>query len=216
MPSDTSDELGMRERKKQDSMARLRAAAKELMWAQGYETVTTKAIAARADMGEATLFRYVPSKLDLFLSVYGEEFGHVVDQCIRAHSELRVEQLRRAEDHIQQIIESYDLLASLYTRYPELAFTFVKESFGSSTNVGRSGLEYADRWFELLESILQHGRATSVLDLEDIPAVVQNCHAIYVHEVLRSRARDLPASDMPNRLRHRLELSLHHLSKGGM
>ena len=212
MPSQPSDELGMRERKKKESMARLRTAAKELMWAQGYETVTTKAIAARADMGEATLFRYVPSKLDLFLSVYGDEFERVVDQRIQAHADLPAE-LRGAAAHLDQILESYDLLASLYTRYPELAFTFVKESFGSSTGIGRSGLEYADRWFELLESILEHGRATGALKVDDVPLVVQNCHAIYVHEVLRSHARDLPAADLPSRLHQRLSLSLRHIAR---
>lgn len=213
MPSQPSDELGMRERKKKESMARLRTAAKELMWAQGYETVTTKAIAARADMGEATLFRYVPSKLDLFLSVYGDEFEQVVDQRIQAHADLASDQLRGAAAHLDQVLESYDLLASLYTRYPELAFTFVKESFGSSTGIGRSGLEYADRWFELLESILEHGRATGALDVDDVPLVVQNCHAIYVHEVLRSHARDLPATELPTRLHQRLSLSLRHLAR---
>ncbi|MGJ9423615.1 TetR/AcrR family transcriptional regulator [Aeromicrobium sp. CF3.5] len=211
MPSHPSVELSMRERKKQNSMVRLKTAAKELMWADGYETVTTKAIAARADMGEATLFRYVSSKLDLFLSVYGEEFAQVVDQCVQANDDRRSDDHRESGDHIEQIVDSYELLASLYTRYPELAFTFVKESFGSSTAVGRTGLEYADRWFELLESILEHGRSTNALEIADVPAVVQNCHAIYVHEVLRSHARDLPTDGMPQRLRHRLELSLTHL-----
>lgn len=213
MPSQPSEELGLRERKKKETMARLRSAAKELMWAEGYETVTTKAIAARADMGEATLFRYVASKLDLFLSVYGEEFGHVVDQCVQAHANLPADQMRGAEAHLDEVLKSYDLLASLYTRYPELAFTFVKESFGSSSGIGRSGLEYADRWFKLLESILDHGPTTAALDIDDVRTVVQNCHAIYVHEVLRSRARDLPAAEMPNRLRQRLSLSLRHLAR---
>lgn len=213
MPPHPSNELGMRERKKKDSMVRLRTAAKELMWAQGYESVTTKAIAARADMGEATLFRYVSSKLDLFLSIYGEEFEKVVDECIRTYAHLSADQLRGAQAHLDQVLVSYDLLASLYTRYPELAFTFVKESFGSSSGIGRSGLEYADRWFKLLESILDHGRTTTALDVDDVGIVVQNCHAIYVHEVLRSQARSLPAPDLPARLRHRLTVSLRPLAR---
>ena len=45
MGANPSSELGMRERKKKDSMARLQTAARELMWAKGYDAVTTKEIA---------------------------------------------------------------------------------------------------------------------------------------------------------------------------
>ena len=43
--------LGLRQRKKQEAMARMRAAARDLMWDRGYDDVTTKEIAARADVG---------------------------------------------------------------------------------------------------------------------------------------------------------------------
>jgi AcrR family transcriptional regulator len=210
MPSHPSNELGMRERKKKDSMARLRTAARELMWDQGYEAVTTKAIAARADMGEATLFRYVSSKLDLFLSVYGDEFEQVVDQCVDAHAARRH---AGRQPHVNHVLDSYDALASLYTQFPQLAFTFVKESFGSSASIGRSGLEYADRWFALIESILEDALSASpsALKADEIPLLVQNCHAVYVHEVLRSSARELSPTGLPTRLRGRLALALRPL-----
>lgn len=214
MASRPSNEIGLRERKKKESMTRLRTAARELMWDQGYEAVTTRAIAARADMGEATLFRYVPSKLDLFLSVYGDEFEQVVDRCAQAHATDRTAVHRGgSQSHLQRILDCYDELAALYTRFPELAFTFVKESFGSSSGIGRSGLEFADRWFALIEAILHDARGAGLTTAmaEDIPMVAQNCHAVYVHEVLRSHARDLAPSELPTRLRERLALSLRAL-----
>lgn len=189
-------------------MVRLRTAARELMWAKGYEAVTTKEIALRADMGEATLFRYVPSKLDLFLLVYGEDFERVVDECEAKSAGILREEVADSGSHVEQIIASYDMLAQLYMRYPDLAYTFVKESFGSSTVIGQSGLEYADRWFGLLEAILKRGQDAGEVATIDATTVVQNCHALYVHEVLRSHARELPSADMPKRLRHRLTVLL--------
>lgn len=208
MPPTPSPELGMRERKKKDTMARLRTAAKKLMWANGYDAVTTKEIALQADMGEATLFRYVSSKLDLFLLIYGDEFSQVVAKCQTATSEILNKKRASARTYVKSILDCYDMFAHLYTLYPELAYTFVKESFGSSTDVGQSGLEYADRWFELLEAILNRGQDAGVLTSMDTPIVVQNCHALYVHEVLRSHARRLPSEDMPKRLRDRLTVLL--------
>lgn len=215
MASRPSNEIGLRERKKKESMTRLRTAARELMWDQGYEAVTTRAIAARADMGEATLFRYVPSKLDLFLSVYGDEFEQIVDRCAQGHATGRnTGHQSESQPHLQRILDCYDELAALYTRFPELAFTFVKESFGSSSGIGRSGLEFADRWFALIEAILLDARVAGLTTVraDDIPAVAQNCHAIYVHEVLRSHARELDSSELPARLRQRLTLSLRALA----
>lgn len=199
--------LGMRERKKLDSMARLRQAAKELMWARGYEAVTTKEIALRADMGEATLFRYVPSKLDLFLMVYGEEFERVVITCEQADARVDAASLP-PEGHVESVLSSYDMLAGLYTQFPDLAFTFVKESFGATSDLGADGLKYADRWFSLIETMLTRAQVAGALASPDISLTTQNCHALYVHEVLRSHARGLDAAGMAARLRRRLHVAL--------
>ena len=39
MAASEPEQLGLRERKKQDALARMRAAARELMWDRGYEAV---------------------------------------------------------------------------------------------------------------------------------------------------------------------------------
>lgn len=75
----------------------------------------------------------------------------------------------------------------------------MKESFGSHSEAGQSGLTHADRWFELLERIMREAVDAKVFAAVDPPTVVQNCHALYVHEVLRSHARELSEHDMPDR-----------------
>jgi len=200
--------LGLRERKKHDSLARMRAAARALMWDRGYDDVTTKEIAAHADVGEATLFRYFPSKLDLFLVVYGEEFEKVIDACSKNDAKYDGIKTADANEYVTRILASYRRFAELYVLYPDLAYTFVKESFGSHSDVGQSGLAHADRWFELLEAIVRQAQSARAFAPVDPATVVQNCHALYVHEVLRSHARGLPSADMPERLLHRLEALL--------
>lgn len=211
MASSEPEPLGLRERKKQEAMARMRAAARDLMWDRGYEAVTTKEIAARADVGEATLFRYFASKLDMFLMVYSEEFERVIDACAEQEAQEGTPTTADPELFLDRILRSYRRFADLYVRYPDLAFTFVKESFGSHTDVGQSGLAYANQWFALLEDIVRQAQDARVFAPIDPTTVVQNCHALYVHEVLRSHARGLPSAEMPDRLTRRLEAMLRPL-----
>ncbi len=204
--------LTLRERKKRDAMARLLEAAKDLMWEKGYDDVTTKEIAAHADIGEATIFRYVPSKLDLFLLVYGAEFEKVIASCEAAEEKLLSgDPPTDPESYLKRLFDRYSALSELYVQYPELGYTYVKESFGSRTDIGRTGLAHGDRWYGILEAILKQGQEAGAFIAIDASAVVQNCHALYVHEVLRSHARGLPAAEMPQRLLHRLDVLLQPL-----
>lgn len=206
--------LTLRERKKQASMRRLKEAARELMWEKGYEETTTKEIAERAEIGEATLFRYVASKLDLFMLVYGEEFEAVIEECEAVESKFIDKPLSSdPQIYVERIVEVYRRLAALYVRYPSLAYTYVKESFGSETDIGLVGLAHGDRWYALLKPILQQAHTAEVFAGLEVNILAQNCHALYVHEVLRSHARGLQSDEMPNRLRKRLELMLMPMSR---
>lgn len=60
-----SEELGLRERKKRQTRERIANAAWELFLDHGFEGVSVAAIARRADVSEATVFNYFPTKEDL-------------------------------------------------------------------------------------------------------------------------------------------------------
>lgn len=62
-----SKPLGLRERKKQETRRRIRAVAIELFDERGFDHVTIAQIAAQADVSEATVFNYFPTKEDLIL-----------------------------------------------------------------------------------------------------------------------------------------------------
>jgi len=73
---------GLRERKKQLTRESIAAAANELFTERGFEGVTVAAVARRANVSEATVFNYFPTKEDL---VYGrlEAFEEALVQAVR-------------------------------------------------------------------------------------------------------------------------------------
>lgn len=187
-------------------MQRVRAAARELMWSKGYDEVTTKELALRADIGEATLFRYVPSKVDLFLLVYGERFGEVLAGCERVEERLRGEPGTAEPRHYRdRILAMYTHLGRLYEEFPELAYAYVRDSFSARSKIAQEGLAQGDRWLALTEGILSQGQAAGALSAEVDPEIfAQNCHAAYVHEVIRTHGRGLPTESTTDRLSRRL------------
>src|ERR1700742_1719274 len=60
--------LGLRERKKAETRQQIAETARQLFGARGFEDVKVAEVAAAADVSEATVFKYFPSKEDLFYS----------------------------------------------------------------------------------------------------------------------------------------------------
>ncbi len=64
---------GLRERNKQDKLARIESVARRLFATQGFDATTTRQIAEEAGIGAGTLFLYFPEKLDLVLHLFAKE-----------------------------------------------------------------------------------------------------------------------------------------------
>jgi AcrR family transcriptional regulator len=81
-PATESAQPGLRERKKQQTRQAIAAAAFEMFAERGFDAVTVAAVARRADVSEATVFNYFPTKEDL---VYGrlEEFEATLVRMVR-------------------------------------------------------------------------------------------------------------------------------------
>jgi AcrR family transcriptional regulator len=63
-----SQELGLRERKKQQTRRLIADTARRLFAKRGFEAVRVAEVAREADVSEATVFNYFPTKEDLFYS----------------------------------------------------------------------------------------------------------------------------------------------------
>lgn len=66
---------GLRERKKADTHDAIRAAAADLFLAHGFERTTMEAVAEAANVSVRTVFRYFPTKEDLFFGDIEEDLA---------------------------------------------------------------------------------------------------------------------------------------------
>ena len=64
----STDELGLRERKKEQRRERIADTARRLFAERGFEGVTVAEVAREANVSEGTVFNYFPTKEDLFYS----------------------------------------------------------------------------------------------------------------------------------------------------
>ncbi|GGR64587.1 TetR/AcrR family transcriptional regulator [Streptomyces aurantiogriseus] len=75
-----SQSVGRRERKKQEKLDRIVAAASELFAEHGVDEVTTQQIADKADIGTGTLFLYAKTKGELLLLVQNAKYAEALEQ----------------------------------------------------------------------------------------------------------------------------------------
>jgi AcrR family transcriptional regulator len=76
-------EEGLRARKKRETRERIAAAARELFVAQGFDAVTVVEVARAAQVSEATVFNYFPTKDDLFFGGGLEQFQAATLAAVR-------------------------------------------------------------------------------------------------------------------------------------
>src|SRR3954469_19377486 len=79
---------GLRERKKQQTRDLIADTARRLFAGRGFEGVTVAEVASEADVSEATVFNYFPTKEDLFYSRL-EAFEEELLMAIRERGEGR-------------------------------------------------------------------------------------------------------------------------------
>jgi AcrR family transcriptional regulator len=75
---------GLRERNKEDKLARIERAARYLFSKYGYEGTTTRKIATRAGIGIGTLFVYFPEKRDVLFHLFKSDVVKVKDDAFGA------------------------------------------------------------------------------------------------------------------------------------
>ncbi|MEV4902873.1 helix-turn-helix domain-containing protein [Citricoccus sp. NPDC055426] len=203
--------MSLRERKKVETHERLLASTIELLALRGIDQITTREIAERAGVGEATLFRYFPNKRNLFLSAYGTRFGAIVSGYSREQESLNADPGlgHTGRDYLARILNGYRALADLYISDPENAASYIRESFQLGSVVGVGGQSHGDRWIGLTTDVIRKGQDVGEFVVTiDADLMAQNCHAVYVHNSIKTHVRKLKIENYWEVLSARLELVL--------
>lgn len=120
---DSPEEVGLRERKKQQTRAAIHAAAFRLIDEQGLEATTIDQISQEADVSGRTFFNYYPSKAAAALDMRGAPLDPEVQARFRAASGGLVDALCDVIGSTAELGPSHLRVKPLITRRPELMTT---------------------------------------------------------------------------------------------
>src|ERR1700677_3798326 len=81
---------GLREQSRAEAMRRIRANDVEVLAEKNFDEITTREVAQRAGIGEATLFRHVESKQELLMLAYGDRMDALLDAVEERDAELEL------------------------------------------------------------------------------------------------------------------------------
>jgi AcrR family transcriptional regulator len=239
-PATEPAQPSLRERKKQQTRQAIAAAAFEMFAERGFDAVTVAAVARRADVSEATVFNYFPTKEDL---VYGrlEEFEAALVRTVRerapgqsiiaAISGFLLEQrgllgARDPESHAQLVTVNRIIAASssllarerqIYDRYTRTLAALIAEQRG----VGQDDAEPRDAEPWDVEPRDAEPRDAEPWDVEpwDVESwVVANAiigvHRGLVEYVRRNALAGRTGSSLARRVRAEAERALAVLDRG--
>jgi len=186
----TTTELGLRERKKQRTRQQIAVTARRLFLERGFDDVPVAEIAREAEVSEATVFNYFPTKEDLVfnrMEVFEEELLDAIRN--RAEDESIVAAFGRFVLRPRGYLASDDPDATEGMRATARLIT------GSPALLARER-EILDRYTDALGAFLAEERRMTPDDPE--PWVMANA-LIGVHRALIAYTHRQALAELPNR-----------------
>jgi AcrR family transcriptional regulator len=147
------------EARKAEVRGRIARAARELIAHGGYGEAQVVAVAARASVATGTVYRYFPSKSDLFAEVFREASQHEVD----AMAEAAATSGGPAADRIAAGIETF---ARRALRGRRLAWALLAEPVDPAVEAER--LEFRRAYRDVLAKVIAEGIDGGELPLQDV------------------------------------------------
>lgn len=138
---------------------RIATAARELVAEGGYVEAQVAPVADRAGVAVGTVYRYFPSKSDLFAEVFREASQREVDAMRDA---VEADPSRPAADRIASGVEEF---ARRALRGRRLAWALIAEPVDPAVEAER--LEFRRSYREVLSSVLAEGIASGELPRQD-------------------------------------------------
>lgn len=208
-------QLSLRERSKLGKAERIRAAAEQLLSERSIEKITTREVAELAGIGEATLFRYIGSKRELLMMVYGDQMDAILTKIEREDAVLASSGSLRREDgesYCNRIYSIYRARCEFYRRNPDNAALYMREGFQVGSVTGARNIAQGDRSIRMVGAILAEGQSQGALIATVDPYLVaQNCHGIFIHEIDRTPVRGFTPETIWDRTVARLSVQLSPL-----
>jgi AcrR family transcriptional regulator len=187
---------GLRDEKKRNKEARIRAAALELIRRHGFAATTTAAVAKRAGIAAGTLFRYVKTKEDLLDLLFAGEIAAVVDEAFAT--------LPKRGDIVKRLVHLFGRLYDYYQADLGLARVLVAEAL-----LPREGARSVPLTFDFLNRVSaliaveqEEGR---LIGRDNPLALAMDCFTLYVGGVLMIVNQVDRASDARLRLERALD-----------
>ncbi|MDP9890001.1 TetR/AcrR family transcriptional regulator [Pseudarthrobacter enclensis] len=208
-------QLSLRERSKLGKAERIRAAAEQLLSERSIEKITTREVAELAGIGEATLFRYIGSKRELLMMVYGDQMDAILTKIEREDAVLASSGSLRRDDgeaYCNRIYSIYRARCEFYRRNPDNAALYMREGFQVGSVTGARNIAQGDRSIRMVGAILAEGQSHGALVANVDPYLVaQNCHGIFIHEIDRTPVRGFTPQTIWDRTSARLSVQLSPL-----
>lgn len=123
MSADPVTKPGLRERKKQEKLDRIKRAARALFSKRGFQATTIRDIAARAGVATGTVFLYARDKQDILYLLFSEAVTEVQDEAFDALAARTAPPLPL----LDQIVHVFGRFFAFYDRDRALSRQFVKE-----------------------------------------------------------------------------------------
>lgn len=179
-------QLGLRERNKLDKLRRIKAAARELFVAKGFDDTTVREIATRADVGMGTLFLYADNKRDLLFLIANDELETITDKANAA--------FRPDTAVLANLMRAFRPHYEFFGQQPELSRVKLREmTFYDSGKQAQRFLAVRNRLVALLNRIITAGQEQGTIrQSEDAAFVGWVVFCIYQVELRNWLTSDAP------------------------
>jgi AcrR family transcriptional regulator len=208
--------LGLRERARLDALERIRSTAVTLLAERSLNDLTTREVAQRAGVSEATLFRCVESKRALLVLAYGDRVDALLERIEEADRRSAAALPRPAGgSYCQRVLDAFWMRSELFLESPENGALYLHSGTGQRVQDSptlKRGYEQVHRLVGMAAAIVREGqRARGLRDDFDAGLIAANCHGTYVDEMEQTIAQGLEHSSFRERVNGRLAVQLFPL-----
>jgi AcrR family transcriptional regulator len=170
----------LRQRNHERTRQRILEAALALFTADGYEQTTMDAIAERAEVGRATLFKYFPSKSSLVLQLSQQILQIECRPKVKAYLEQQPDTLSALEYYFRLIGERIDGLSNE-------ALELIQVLASMKDEVVEHIPDFVDVLYEILRYGQERGDVRTDMQVEELTQFISILYGALIHHAVQMR-----------------------------